>query len=132
MDILIAEDEQDVALTYMKSLQERGHNVTVTNNGQECLDVYNDKERRVDANNDSSLTPFDAIILDHKMPKKNGFQVAKEILSINPNQRIIIASAYDKDVFKEAAKYFQIHLEVLQKPFSIDSLVGLVESSNKG
>jgi DNA-binding NarL/FixJ family response regulator len=32
------------------------------------------------------------VILDYKMPKINGMEVAKEILAINPHQRIIFSS----------------------------------------
>jgi DNA-binding NtrC family response regulator len=64
------------------------------------------------------LQPFDAVILDHRIPKMKGLEVAKEIISLNPHQRIIIASAYNKDVFNEAAEYFDLPLEILQKPFT--------------
>jgi len=37
---------------------------------------------------------YDVVILDYKMPGVNGMDVAKEIFKINPNQRIIFASAY--------------------------------------
>jgi CheY-like chemotaxis protein len=37
---------------------------------------------------------LDAVDLDHKMPKKDGMDVAKEILAVNPYQRIIFASAH--------------------------------------
>lgn len=135
MDILIAEDETDIAFMCMKLFEERGHNVTTTYDGQECLDVYYDKSktmrRRVDLNR-AAQTPFDVVILDHKMPLMDGFQVAKEIISINPNQRIIIASGYDKNIFEEAAEHFQLPLEVIEKPFSRSTLVNLVESSKKG
>jgi CheY-like chemotaxis protein len=39
-------------------------------------------------------SPFDVVVLDYKMPSKDGMEVAKEILQINPYQRIIFASAY--------------------------------------
>jgi CheY-like chemotaxis protein len=42
------------------------------------------------------IQPFDAVILDYKMSKINGMQVAKEILAVNSHQRIIFASAYLK------------------------------------
>ena len=57
----------------------------------------------------------------------NGLEVAKEIVSINPHQRIIIASAYDKEIFEEAADYFGLPLEILQKPFSNEELNDLLE-----
>jgi CheY-like chemotaxis protein len=51
----------------------------------------------------SATSPFDVVVLDYKMPDvvvldykmpgKDGMEVAKEILTINPDQRIIFASA---------------------------------------
>ena len=125
MEILIGEDDADTAFLYLKLLEERGHDLVVTKDGQECLDVYYDKAKGSNSNSDSN--PFDAVILDHKMPVMDGFQVAKEIVSINPNQRIIIASGYSKDIFEEASDHYHIQLQVLQKPFSNMSLVNLVE-----
>jgi FixJ family two-component response regulator len=37
------------------------------------------------------IQPYGAVILDYKMPKVNGIDVEKEILSVNPRQRIIFA-----------------------------------------
>lgn len=124
MDILIAEDEKDIAFMYLKIFEDRGDNVIVTNNGQECLDIYHD---RVSRNRFSNSNPFDVAILDHKMPNMDGFQVAREIISINPDQRIIIASGYNKDIFEEARNSFQIPIEVIQKPFSRLALIDLIE-----
>jgi CheY-like chemotaxis protein len=42
----------------------------------------------------SNNPSLDAVDLDHKMPKKDGMDVAKEILAVNPYQRIIFASAH--------------------------------------
>jgi response regulator RpfG family c-di-GMP phosphodiesterase len=42
----------------------------------------------------SNNPSLDAVDLDHKMPKKEGMDVAKEILAVNPYQRIIFASAH--------------------------------------
>ena len=41
-----------------------------------------------------SVQPYDAVILDYKMPDRNGIEVAKEILAVNSHQRIIFVSAF--------------------------------------
>ncbi|HYZ65649.1 MAG TPA: response regulator, partial [Nitrososphaeraceae archaeon] len=72
--------------------------------------------------------PFDVVILDCKMPHINGIEVAKEILAVNPHQRIIFASAYIKDTVIDSIKNFgQIMTESVQKPFEIKRLIDLVE-----
>ena len=43
----------------------------------------------------------DLIILDHRMPKKNGLEIMKEILKVNGDAKIIFISA-DVDIKEEA------------------------------
>ncbi len=40
-------------------------------------------------------TPPEIVIMDHRMPNKNGIEATKELLGINPDVRIILASADD-------------------------------------
>lgn len=77
MDILIAKDEKDIAFMYTKLLEDTGHVITITYDGQECLDVYRDKSRKMgeSANVNSHSQPFDVVILDHKLPRLGGFSV---------------------------------------------------------
>ena len=79
----------------------------------------------------SSLTlsspPYDAVVLDYRMPKKDGLQVAKEILAANPSQRIIFASAYVKETLRESVKELRQVVELMQKPFLPEALVDVVE-----
>src|ERR671933_2828679 len=129
MKLLIAEDEQDTALVYKLALQDRGHQVTITNNGQDCLDVYHLELQHVTLTTDPSkhVQPFDAVILDYKMPEINGMEVAKEILAINSHQRIIFASAYVKETLIYAIQRLNQIVELLQKPFGPNALIDTVE-----
>jgi CheY-like chemotaxis protein len=129
MKILLAEDEIDVAILYKTMLEDRGHQITITNNGEECLQVYHEELQNVTLNTDPSehVQPFDAVILDYKMPKKDGMEVAKEILAVNPHQRIIFASAYVKDVLIESVRQLNQTVELIQKPFVEDVLVDTIE-----
>ena len=130
MEILVAEDDPNIVFMYRKLLENRGHIITVTNDGEQCLDVYHDKFTKMEAlrnqNGEGQVRPFDAVILDHKMPKMDGLQVAREIVSIHPLQKIIIASAFAEDVFGEAAVY-EIPIKILQKPLVGNSLIQSAE-----
>ena len=131
MNILVAEDDPDTLKLYSQVLRDRGHYVVLTEDGEKCLVAYNNEFKKISDATDirDRIQPFDALILDHKMPKIDGFEVAKEILTINPHQRIIIASAYNKEIFEEGADFFDIPLEVLQKPFRRDTLIATVEDT---
>src|SRR5919106_2256770 len=134
MRILVAEDEEDIKTIYYMSLVEGGHKVILTSNGEECLMVYRQKlqehqeQHHHHNENTSSLSYFDVVILDYKMPKKDGLQAAKEILDINPEQRIIFASAYVKETLVESVKELKRVVELMQKPFSMSALVDTVEN----
>ena len=49
-------------------------------------------------------------------------EVAKEILAVNPHQRIIFASAYVKETLEDSIKQLNQPVELLQKPFGQDVL----------
>ncbi len=140
----MAEDEKDIRTTYCSVLEKRGHEVVLTSDGEDCLAVYTNelrhKKQRIQESeikhyshrdgqaSSSSLSPFDLVILDYRMPKKDGLQVAKEILQINPMQRIIFASAYVKETLEESVKELKRVVEMVQKPFSLFALVDTVEN----
>ncbi|MFL6496042.1 MAG: response regulator [Nitrososphaera sp.] len=163
----MAEDDKDIRTTYDSAFERRGHEVVLTSNGEDCLEVYisdlqhrqqqqrqlgeeeeekqqlsqeqdlkhysnrDGKAASVSSSSSSSsplLSPFDVVILDYRMPKKDGLQVAKEILEINPKQRIIFASAYVKDTLEESVKELKRVVELLQKPFSLSKLLDTVEN----
>ena len=156
MKVLIAEDDTDIQKTYKIALEERGHEVAVAENGEQCLGIYcdelnyntqssslsthtyraDDNDKHSDSNYNKALrlssqsavvSGFDAVVLDYRMPRKDGLQVAKEILDLNPNQRIIFASAYVQETLEESVQKLKRVVELLQKPFDIDTLVDTIE-----
>jgi CheY-like chemotaxis protein len=129
VDILVAEDDSDAAELYRAALEARRHKVTATIDGQQCLNVYQDAIRRLVASGKSLPThqPFDAVILDYKIPKIDGLEVAKEMLRVNPNQRIIFASAYTKSTLADAIKELKQVVELIQKPFEPEIIVEVIE-----
>ena len=147
MRILIAEDEYTISMQYQIVLEERGHEVTITDNGEDCLKVY---KNALLSSSDHSLAPigspmnsyairdrmpsayvthqpFDVVVLDYKMPKKDGLETAHEILDLCPNQRIMFASAYTVQTLTEAVKSLHKIVELLQKPFDLEYFVDSVE-----
>jgi CheY-like chemotaxis protein len=129
MNVLIAEDEQDIAFLYKMALERRNHQVTTTENGENCLKAYHEKcqNRRFAIHDIGQTLPFDVVILDHKMPKINGMQVAEEILAMNPRQRIIFASAYVKETLTDSIRTLKQVVELMQKPFNVNTLIDTVE-----
>lgn len=126
MKILIAEDNQFTASQYERILRKYGHDVTMTKDGQECIERYRQSLKTEFDSLDSQ--PFDVVVLDQSMPKKNGTEVASEILKETPTQKIIFASAYALSASKDSES-LQDRVEYLQKPFSLNSLVSKIEAN---
>ncbi len=122
LNILIAEDEEDIAEQYKMGFEDRGHKVTITYNGVECINVYRRARQTLD---DEDPIIFDAIIIDHNMPLKDGATLAEEIRSINPEQTIVFATAYGNQLITGLDSFEDV--DILAKPLSIKNLVSLVE-----
>jgi DNA-binding NtrC family response regulator len=69
------------------------------------------------------------VILDEKMPKMTGLQVAVEILKINPQQRIIFASGYLEKTLLESLTTLNKAIEVLEKPFLLEALDNMINKT---
>lgn len=126
LKILIAEDNQFTASQYERILRKYGHDVVMTRDGQECLEKYRGGLKSEFETLDKD--PFDVVVLDQSMPKKNGSEVATEILSIKPAQKIIFASAYALSAIK-SSESLKDRVKYLQKPFSLNSLVSKIEAN---
>src|SRR5919205_1304401 len=129
MKISIAEDDKDTASSYKVALEERKHQVVITYTGEDLLKIYHEELQKVKSNTDATkhIQPFDVVILDYKMPKMNGMEVAKEILAVNPHQRIIFASAYVKETLEDSIKQLKKIIELMQKPFGENALIDTIE-----
>lgn len=123
MKILIADDEPDLLSQYTTILEDKGHMVTTTLDGEACILAYS--KALADSDN-----PYDAVVLDYSMPRLNGLQTAKEILGLNPTQRIIFASAYVQETLVDSIKNLKQIVELLQKPFSLQALVDTIEDKD--
>jgi CheY-like chemotaxis protein len=132
MKILVAEDCEDTAMVYKEALQDKGHVVIHTTNGEDCLKVYHNEFQIVTLHSDPKerFQPYDAVILDYNMPRMNGLEVAKEILAVNPHQRIIFASAYLQEMLMESIRQLNQIVEILNKPFSEQELIDTVENKS--
>ena len=137
MKILIAEDEEDIALVYEKALETRKHEIAITFSGEECLKAYHDKVYYMKFQTlpspscyNTNTSPFDVLLLDYKLPDINGMEVAKEILAVNPHQRIIFVSAYVKETLQDSVKQLHQIVELMQKPFAINELIDTIEDKD--
>ena len=134
MKILIAEDDRDIALFYKVVLEARNHHVVSTDNGEDCLTIYRHEfgnftsRIRSTASDNEQQQAFDVVILDYKMPRLNGIKVAKEIIKINPRQRIIISSAHSREALFHSIKEIEKPIEFVQKSFDLHTFIDILEN----
>lgn len=126
MKILIVEDDAQTAMQYQLALEDKNHNVVVTKNGNEACDSYSKALEQVELKT-PVISPFDIIILDYRLPVKNGIQVAKKIMAKNPKQKVIFATGHMKEILTREAKE-DIPVQVIEKPFELDEFVNKVEN----
>ena len=133
MNVLIIEDDADICHLYSLWLQEYGYNYVIARNVEDGLYEYHKSLQQ----NPNSFNNFDLIILDYDLaPKnissistKNGLNVAREVLSLNKDQRIIFASAWPQKIFYEYIETLKCFIEILQKPFEKDIFIKMVQDT---
>jgi two-component system chemotaxis response regulator CheY len=86
----------------------------IANNGEEAIKMFKSFEKRPDI-----------IILDYRMPIKNGIDALNEILAIDRSSKVIFASA-DR-IIKEKV-YLQGAMGFLDKPFTHKKLITILNN----
>ena len=116
--ILIVDDDEDIVDLFEKFLKLEGYNIIAKAfNGEEALEIYK-----------SFQNAPDIILMDHRMPGKDGLETTKEMLSINPNCKIIFVSA-DYSVREKALEAGAI--DFLEKPIDFITLYRKIEENLK-
>lgn len=84
-------------------------------NGQIAIELYK-----------SSIQKPEIIIMDHRMPIKDGIETTLEILAIEPKAKIIFTTADDsiKDVALKNGAFC-----VIKKPFEFDDLIASIKKA---
>jgi two-component system, cell cycle sensor histidine kinase and response regulator CckA len=84
--VLLIDDEEQIRHVCSMLLESLGYKVITASNGQEGITKY--------AENQADIS---IVVLDMIMPDINGKEVLQEIISINPEAKVVIASGYIKD-----------------------------------
>jgi two-component system, cell cycle sensor histidine kinase and response regulator CckA len=90
--ILLVDDEEDLRQLGAHSLRTKGYQVLTATSGEEALEIYREMGNQLDL-----------VIMDLGMPGMGGHKCLKEILTINPQAEVVIASGYSADTQVKAA-----------------------------
>ncbi|MFC2160686.1 response regulator [Acidobacteriota bacterium] len=113
--MLVVEDEdimRDALLDYFSS---EGHKVDTASDGDKALEKLN-------------LADYKIMIIDLRLPGRDGLSVLEEVRTKNPDAKVIIITAYPTLETETAAKKIGA-FNYIQKPFELDYLEKLVQQS---
>ena len=111
--VLVAEDEALIRLDLAEMLREEGYEIVgEAGDGQEAVDLA------------ESLTP-DLVIMDVKMPRRDGIDAASEIASKRIAPIVILTAFSQRDLVERARDAGA--MAYLVKPFNITDLIPAIE-----
>lgn len=112
--VAIVDDEPDLQKLYKLAITSRGYPLSyVASDGTDALEKHKNSARKPEI-----------IIMDHRMPTRNGVETTKEILVQHPGIRVIFVSA-DEAVEKEALEAGATRF--LKKPISLKELLKTID-----
>ena len=115
--LLVVDDDADMRLTLKLALEIAGYAVEVASNAREALAV----QRR---------EPADVLITDIFMPDADGFEAIDSFRAEFPRTKIVVVSGgaqFTKRDYLPDAELMGVDA-TLQKPFDVDTLLGLLRS----
>ena len=114
MRLLLVEDEEDAARIIAKGLRQESH----------AVDVVNDGESGV---RKALLNPYDLLVLDVRLPKKDGWTVCRELRDAGLQTPILFLSA--SAAHADRVKGLDLGADdYLVKPFDIGELLARVRA----
>ena len=105
MEILIVDDEPQVADVLSRSLTRQGHRTSVVHSGQEAIDRVR-------------TTSPDAMFLDVSMPGMNGLDVMAEVKRIKPTLAIVVITGHATPDEVDRVRALGA-VDVIQKPSAL-------------
>lgn len=81
--LLLVDDEESLRELGARILERMGYRTILASNGEEALEIY--KARREE---------IDLVIMDLSMPGMGGHKCLKELLTLDPKSKVVIASGY--------------------------------------
>lgn len=120
LKVLFIEDNEEVRVQLMKLLSNFFDNIDVANEGQSAFAKYTDYQTQTG-------NTYDLVVTDLSMPKVDGIELCKRILSSHPKQVILVISAHTEK--EKLSELTQIGVyKILQKPVDYKELLDALEN----
>jgi DNA-binding response OmpR family regulator len=113
--LLVVEDDSELSTSLMLYLESEGYEVTLTEDGESGLEEA------------TRLPGYDLIILDAKLPDRNGFQVLREARSDGVRTPVLMLTGLGDH--EHRMRGFQVGADdYLTKPFETEELVARIDA----
>jgi DNA-binding NtrC family response regulator len=114
--ILVIDDDEQIRYLFKRKLESKGHVVLLEDDGEPGLESFKENNP-------------DLILLDIIMPRKEGLEVLREIIELDPKAKVIAISAGGRGNASDYLDYAWRFgaKKVLEKPVDLDSLTTIVD-----
>lgn len=117
--ILVMDDEESLRKLAKNMLTHLGHHAICVADGEQAIKKYKQAK--------NSKTPIDLIIMDLTIPGgMGGKEAVKEILSINPEAKVLVSSGYSNDTIMANYKKYGFSGAIV-KPYQLKELKKIVD-----
>lgn len=115
-NVMIVDDDRDLAESLAEMLELQGHTVQVASNGQEAVERHRKGE-------------FDITFMDVRMPVMNGVDSFFAIRALRPYAKVVLMTGYEESIVAKALAAGALGL--LTKPFRIDDLLAKLSDATR-
>ena len=112
--ILIAEDDANIRLGLVATLESEGYAVTAAGDGAQALKLFPQEK-------------FDLVILDVMMPKASGYDVCRELRARGARVPVLLLTAKGEEIDKVVGLKLGAD-DYVTKPFGVHELLARVEA----
>jgi DNA-binding response OmpR family regulator len=104
-NILVVEDSENISESLAFLMRKFFDSVEIAEDGKDGLEAY-------------KKGSFDIVVTDLRMPIMNGIDMSREIKKINPEQVIIVATAFEEEEGAEMLQEFDV--DIFTKPINME------------